>query len=133
MAGERTRERGQLESAVMSVLWDHPEPMTAKEILDQIPGRTPAHTTLLTALDRLCRKGQVARVGDARRGVRFEAVRSEAEHAGTTMLEALDETHDRGAALLNFAGNLGAEDIELLQAAIASRGRKNAKRAARPS
>lgn len=128
MAGERTRARGELESAVMTVLWDNAEPLTAKEILDHIPGRTPAHTTLLTALDRLCRKGQVARLGDAPRGMRFQAVHSEAEHASQAMLETLGETQDRGAALLSFAGSLSTQDIELLMGAIDSRAQGRSKR-----
>lgn len=103
-----------------------------QQILDEIPGRTPAHTTLLTALDRLCRKGQVRRVGDARRGMRFEAAHSEAEHAGSVMLGALAETQDRNAALLNFAGNLTTSDIDLLQTAIKSR-RGSAEREPGPS
>lgn len=108
----------------MAVLWEHDEPMTAREIRELVPGQSPAHTTLLTALDRLCGKGRVARVGHAARGMRFEAVRSEADHASKVMLETLGETQDRGAALLSFAGNLSAEDTELLRGAIDSRGRK---------
>lgn len=102
----------------MAVLWDQGNPSTAREISEQLPGKQPAYTTLLTVLERLCQKGQVARVGDAPRGVRFRPVKTEAEHASSAMLATLGETTNRSAALLNFAGNLTADDVSLLQRAL---------------
>jgi predicted transcriptional regulator len=102
----------------MAVLWERPHPSTAREISEQLPGRQPAYTTLLTVLERLCQKGHVARVGDAPRGVRFRPVKTEAEHASSAMLATLGETSNRGAALLNFAGNLTADDVNLLKRAL---------------
>lgn len=124
MVGERTRQRGQLESDIMRVLWQQSRPLTVREIMDHIAGRTPAHTTLLTSLDRLCTKGLVLRVGEARRGMQFQAATTGAEHAGEAMFGALEEADDRGAALLNFAGNLNSGDVELLTAALASQQRR---------
>lgn len=121
MAGERTRAPGELEAAVLDALWAEGRPMTSSEILDFVAGRRPAQTTLLTALDRLSRKGMVRRVGDAARKVKFEATMSEAEHASRVMLEALPDAASRGAALLKFAGDLEADDLSILQKAIADR------------
>lgn len=118
MNTERTRARGELEAAVMAALWARQDPSTAREISEQLPGRKPAYTTLLTVLERLCQKGHVARVGDAPRGVRFRPVKTEAEHASSAMLATLGETSNRSAALLNFAGNLAADDVDLLQRAL---------------
>ncbi|MEV8220734.1 BlaI/MecI/CopY family transcriptional regulator [Microbacterium sp. NPDC077391] len=120
MPGERTRERGELESEIMRILWDSAQPVSAREIQEQFTGHTPAYTTVMTALERLHQKGQVVRSGDSPRKVRFHAAQSEDEHASVSMMTALDGAEDRQAALLSFAGNLAAEDVELLRAAITS-------------
>lgn len=128
MAGSRTRAPGELEGAVMQVLWAEGRPMTSVEILDLVAGKRPAQTTLLTALERLSRKGLVRRVGDAVRKVQFEPTLTEAEHASQAMLEALPEADSRGAALLKFAGDLDPDDLAVLQQAIANRGMSGRKK-----
>lgn len=105
----------------MQALWSEGRPMTSVEILDVVAGKRPAQTTLLTALERLSRKGLVRRVGDAARKVQFEAALTEAEHASQTMIQALPEADSRGAALLKFAGDLDPADLALLQQAITER------------
>lgn len=118
MAGERTRARGELEGEVMRILWEAAEPLSAREIQTVFTGRMPAYTTLMTALERLHRKGDVVRSGDSPRKVRFQAARSGDEHAGRSMMVALDGAGDRQAALLKFIGNLQTEDVDLLRDAI---------------
>ena len=105
---------------MLRVLRNHTEPMGAKEIQTFVSGRTPAYTTLLTALDRLHKKGEVERVGESPRKMRFRPVHSDEEHASTAMLSALDDATDRNAALLRFAGNLGADDLAMLRRAIST-------------
>ncbi|MGO2684386.1 MAG: BlaI/MecI/CopY family transcriptional regulator [Microbacterium sp.] len=119
MAGERTRERGELEAEVMRILWEQSEPMSVREVQAVFSGRVPAYTTLMTALERLQKKGQVIRSGDSPRKVRFQAARSGDEHVSLSMMSALEGAGDREAALLKFAGNLAVEDVELLRRAIA--------------
>ncbi|QTV80354.1 BlaI/MecI/CopY family transcriptional regulator [Microbacterium sp. NIBRBAC000506063] len=121
MAGQRTRERGELEGEVMRILWERDELLSARDVQALFSGHTPAYTTLMTALDRLEKKGQVVRSGESPRKVRFRAARSGDEHASREMASALDAAGDRQAALLRFAGNLAAEDLELLRQAIAPR------------
>ena len=124
MPGRRTRASGELEAAILGVLWSSSDPLTAKVIGQRIDGDRPAHTTLLTALERLQRKGEVRRTGTALRGVSFVATRSEAEHASQQMMDVLEDSADPGAALLRFAGELDARDAELLERAISARRRK---------
>ncbi|MGO1506456.1 MAG: BlaI/MecI/CopY family transcriptional regulator [Microbacterium sp.] len=119
MAGERTRERGELEAEVMRILWEHGESMSVREVQAVFSGRVPAYTTLMTALERLQKKGQVIRSGESPRKVRFAAARSGDEHVSLSMMSALEGAGDREAALLKFAGNLATEDVELLRRAIA--------------
>lgn len=116
-----TRARGELEGDILHILWSNDVPLTAKEIRDVFPGKKPAHTTILTALDRLQAKGHVVRVGQAARGIRFAPARSESEHASEAMLGTLADTSDRAAALLKFAGNLDAKDVKLLREALTPR------------
>lgn len=118
MAGERTRERGELEVTVMRILWEASEPLSARDIQAVFTGHVPAYTTLMTALERLQKKGDVVRSGDSPRKVRFRAARSGDEHVGRSMMTALDGAGDRQAALLQFAGNLAEEDLDLLRGAI---------------
>ena len=128
MAGDRTRERGELEGEVMQILWASDEAISARDIQDRFSGRTPAYTTLMTALDRLERKGQVQRQAESPRKVRFSATHSAGEHAGDRMLTALNNTGDREAALLQFAGNLDEADVALLMSAFNRSNRKHKRR-----
>jgi predicted transcriptional regulator len=112
------RSPGELEAQVLHVLWAAPEGLTAREILTRIPGGSVAHTTVLTALERLREKGHVLRGEGQQRSIRFTAARSEEEHAGLAMLERLGGVSDREAALLQFAGSLQPEDVDVLRRAL---------------
>ncbi|OJX65514.1 MAG: CopY family transcriptional regulator [Micrococcales bacterium 73-13] len=122
-AALRTRARGELEGGILRILWDAETPLSAKEIQEAFDGHTPAYTTVMTSLERLQKKGQVIRSGDSPRKVRFEAARTEHEHASEAMLSALDGAANREAALLRFAGNLDAQDMEVLRLAMGGRPR----------
>ena len=114
------RERGRLEAEVLQVLWSSGAALTAAEVrgaLDPVP----ALTTVLTVLDRLTEKGEVRRDGEALRGVRFVATRSEQEHRSTAMTELLDASSDRVGTLLRFAGSLDDDELEVLRRALDER------------
>ncbi|WP_225983904.1 BlaI/MecI/CopY family transcriptional regulator [Epidermidibacterium keratini] len=123
------RAWGELERDILRRLWAHAAPLSAKEIQQELPGETPAYTTVLTILDRLREKGLVDRLEESPRKVRFAATRSAAEYASDSMHDALDALDDRNAALLKFAGNLADDDVALLQQALAKRaGRTSSRR-----
>lgn len=113
------RGRGDLEAAVLRVLWDSPDPLTSRQVQAAIPDPQPALTTLLTVLDRLRTKGLVAR-SDGSGPYMFSPTRSESEHTVEAMLTSLTSTSDRQAALLTFAGHLDETDADLLLAALDS-------------
>jgi predicted transcriptional regulator len=53
---------GELETAVLSPLWDSTTPLSVREVLARVKRRPAlAYTTVLTVLDRLHEKGLVAR------------------------------------------------------------------------
>lgn len=125
MANERVGgppRLGELERAVMDVLWNAPDGSTAQEIVEQLAAREGteelATTTVLTVLDRLRRKDFVTRerVGRAHR---YSATRTRDDVIAASMLAVLETTDDRRSALVRFAGSVSAEEAALLRAALA--------------
>ncbi|MEJ2579707.1 MAG: BlaI/MecI/CopY family transcriptional regulator [Kineosporiaceae bacterium] len=114
------RSRGALESAVLHILWDATDPLTAREVRQRVdPGAgTPALTTVLTVLDRLRVKGQVHRLPREGAGHLFTPARTESGHVAEAMVSALDGATDRDAALLRFTGRLAPHEVELLRRAL---------------
>lgn len=123
MSGTRSRGRGELENEVLGILRERPTPVGAADIQEAFTEPTPAYTTILTALDRLIDKGEVIRHAESPRKVRFAARRSAAENASDSMHRALTSASDRRAALLQFAGDLDADDVEMLRSALAKKRR----------
>ena len=116
------RRLGDLERAVMDILWAEPEGSTAQEIVDRLAAREGgtelAATTVLTVLDRLRRKDFVdrERIGRAHR---YRAVRTRDDVVAASMLAALETTSDRRSALVRFAGAVSPEEAALLREALA--------------
>lgn len=125
MSSRSTRDRGELEAAVLRSLRRYDEAVGARDIQSSFDEPAPAYTTILTVLDRLAKKGEVIKDDSHPRAVTFRAVRSETESASAAMLDTLDGVEDRRAALMRFAGNLTAEDADLLAAAL-GRGKRHA-------
>jgi predicted transcriptional regulator len=57
-----TRGRGELERAVMGVLWARDEPATARTVLRELGDPDLAYATVKTVLERLTGKGVATRV-----------------------------------------------------------------------
>ena len=102
----------------MQLLWADDGAVSARRLQELFGEPVPAYTTLMTALNRLERKGLVLREEDSPRKVRFRASRSDDAHASESMIAALRQAGDRRAALLAFAGDLDEEDIALLRSAF---------------
>lgn len=112
--------RGELERAVVDVLWDAVEPMTARAVTDSLVGRELAVTTVLTVLSRLESKGVVRRARDGRAHT-YEAVAGRDEHTAELMRHVLDTAGDRDDALARFVGSVSPEDVEALRRALEGR------------
>lgn len=124
MANERAGgppRLGELERAVMDVLWTAPDGSTAQEIVERLAARDGAAelatTTVLTVLDRLRRKGFVERER-AGRAHRYRAARTRDDVIAASMLAVLETTDDRRSALVRFAGAVSAEEAALLREAL---------------
>jgi predicted transcriptional regulator len=116
---------GDLERAVMDLLWEHPEAITAntlRDLLTQRPSasgdekdsRPLAVTTVLTVLSRLEKKGLVERERSSRPH-RYRAVTSRADHTADLMLEVLGSAPDREAVLARFIGTVSDGEAETLR------------------
>lgn len=105
---------GELERAVMNVLWESDRDMTAREVQDQLADRDLATTTMLTVLGRLERKQLVRRIRDGR-AHHYRPVASREDHVAELMTDALDDASDRGAALARFLGSMSEEERSRLR------------------
>lgn len=112
--------RGELERAVVDVLWDAEEPLTARAVTDALVGRDLAVTTVLTVLSRLESKGVVRRARDGRAHI-YEAVAGRDEHTAELMRQVLDTAGDRDDALARFVGAVSPEDVQALRRALDGR------------
>lgn len=106
------RARGELESGVLAALWAADEPLTARQVLERLPGDL-AYTTVLTILSRLHDKGMLVRQ-PAGRGYAYAPVRDEASDTAVRMHGLLERGSDREAVLTRFVNELSPEDEQLL-------------------
>ncbi|HET6213658.1 MAG TPA: BlaI/MecI/CopY family transcriptional regulator [Micromonosporaceae bacterium] len=111
---------GGLERAVMDVLWDRAGSggLTVRQGAERLAGdRRWAYTTVMTVLDRLAGKGFVTRVRVGRAWSYRPATDRDA-YVARLMLDALDLTGSRDAALVRFARSVSDADAEVLRGAL---------------
>nr|WP_277351256.1 BlaI/MecI/CopY family transcriptional regulator [Micromonospora sp. HNM0581] len=114
---------GDLERAVMDVLWDA-VPVTSpgvsvREVAEALDGRELAYTTVMTVLDRLAGKGMVQREREGR-AWRYCPAASREAYIAQLMLDALDLGGSRDAALVRFARSVTGTEADVLRAALAA-------------
>lgn len=108
---------GELERAVMDVLWGHREPMSVRAVHGELAGRSLAYTTVMTVLARLAAKNVVYRERSGRAWLYAPRV-SRDEYVTGLMLEALAMTGDRDSALIHFAHSVSTAEADALRAAL---------------
>ncbi|SFQ69668.1 Predicted transcriptional regulator [Amycolatopsis arida] len=111
------RRFGELEAAIMDVVWAAEERVTVREVVDALrASRSPAYTTVQTVMDILHRKGWLAREKDGR-AYSYWALASREDYATRLIDDVLSETPDRAAVLARFVSEMDpAEVAELRQA-----------------
>jgi len=108
---------GELERAIMDVLWEAAEPLSVREVSGLLTDRELAHTTVMTVLDRLAKKG-FARRERSGRAWHYRAAESREAYVTELMLSALDQTGDRQAALARFARSVSGTEAQALLRAL---------------
>ena len=101
----------------MDVLWETDTSLTVREVSARLTGRNLAHTTVMTVLDRLAKKGFARRERDGR-AWRYCPAATRETYVTELMLAALDQTGDRTAALTRFAQSVSGVEAEVLRDAL---------------
>jgi predicted transcriptional regulator len=109
---------GDLERAIMEVLWQTDSSLTVRQVSNGLDQRNLAHTTVMTVLDRLAKKGFARRERDGR-AWRYRPAATREAYVAELMLTALDQTGDRVAALARFAQSVSGAEAEVLREALA--------------
>jgi predicted transcriptional regulator len=108
---------GDLERAIMEVLWQTDSSLTVRQVSNGLDQRNLAHTTVMTVLDRLSKKGFARRERDGR-AWRYRPAATREAYVAELMLTALDQTGDRVAALARFAQSVSGAEAEVLREAL---------------
>lgn len=115
---------GQLEAAVMEILWDRGGWVTPGEVHDSLTTDRPlAYNTVMTILVRLFDKGRLERQRDGR-AYAYRPLQSREEYAAQRMERLLEDTKDRPAALARFVESLGPADRAQLRRLVNRMGRR---------
>ncbi|KGH45403.1 MULTISPECIES: BlaI/MecI/CopY family transcriptional regulator [Modestobacter] len=121
------RPFGELEAAVMDVLWRRGTPATVREVLEELnTTRSLAYTTVMTVCSNLAGKGALRREMEGR-GWRYSPTRTRAEHSAVQLRDVLGAAGDRDEVLMHFVADLDPESVASLRSAVeAARQAKNA-------
>jgi predicted transcriptional regulator len=82
---------GELEGAVMGILWSRPEWLSVREVHEVLAAeRELAYTTVMTVLDRLAKKGLATRMLDGRAWL-YHPARPRTEEVAAAMIAELSK------------------------------------------
>jgi predicted transcriptional regulator len=112
------RPFGELEAAVMDVLWRRGGPAAVRDVLEELNStRSLAYTTVMTVCSNLVGKGALRREM-AGRGWRYTPTRTRAEHSATLLRDVLAAAGDRDEVLMHFVADLDPEAVASLRSAV---------------
>lgn len=118
------RGAGELESAVLAVLWTAGEPLNPHDVRERLAASAGddalSYSTVVTILSRLHEKGSLQRHRDGR-AFRYAPVADEAGLAARRLSAMLDRAPDREAVLSRFVNDLSDTDEQLLRNLLADR------------
>jgi len=109
------REFGQLESAIMDVIWSQDRPCLVRDVRDRLDyGRPVAYTTVMTVMTILHGKGVLRREKQGRAWRYWSAERRE-DHDARLMAEILASGGDRQLTLCRFLDRISDEERDALR------------------
>ncbi|GAB3683776.1 BlaI/MecI/CopY family transcriptional regulator [Saccharopolyspora tripterygii] len=112
---------GELEGAVMDVLWREYGPMSVREMLIELnETRNLAYTTVMTVMDNLHRKGWVEREMH-NRAYQYTPANSREEAAARALREMLDSSGNPEGVLLHFAKSTSEDESAALRRGLRRR------------
>jgi len=127
----RNRNQGELETAVLSALWDAAEEaksdteagkssaLTSQEVLKRVaPDGSLAITTVLTVLSRLVDKQLVMRHQGNGRALLFSAATSSTQHDADLLLKIFEASSNPLLAFSHFAKSLTPDQLQQLRQSL---------------
>ncbi|MGQ5261008.1 BlaI/MecI/CopY family transcriptional regulator [Micromonospora sp. ZYX-F-536] len=111
---------GELEAAVMDVLWQADEPLRVREVLDRLTGRTLAYTTVMTVLDNLHRKQWVQR-DKTGKAYHYRPAGTREELVARTLRRMLETSLQPDVVLLHFARSASDRELAVLRQVLDER------------
>ena len=106
----RMRPFGELDAAIMELLWDAERPPLVRDVVNDLhPKRPLAYTTVMTVMDNLYRKGWLTRERDGR-AWRYSVAVSRQAYTVQLMNDALEASSDRAGALARFVEQIDTDD-----------------------
>lgn len=112
------REFGDLESAIMDVMWTADRPFAVRDVRERMSYPRPvAYTTVMTVMDILYRKGVLRREKDGR-AWRYWPAEAREEHDARLMAEVLRSGGNRVVTMRRFLERVSAEEMESLRIAV---------------
>jgi predicted transcriptional regulator len=124
-AGGEMRGFGDLEAVIMDRVWGRGEPVTVREVFDQLSAeRAIAYTTVMSTMDNLHRKGWLDRFREGK-AYRYTATAGREEYSARLMREALADGGDAEVVLSHFVAQIGSGESEALRSVLRKlRGRR---------
>jgi len=112
------REFGELEMAIMDVMWSAKSPCVVREVRERLRyGRPVAYTTVMTVMDILYRKGVLQRVKHGR-AWRYWPVEQREEHDARLMTEALRSGGDEAVTMRHFLERVNEDELAGFRSAV---------------
>ena len=109
---------GDLEAVIMDRVWEHAEPVTVRELHDELSAeRVIAYTTVMSTMDNLHRKGWLNRVKEGK-AYRYSPSASREEYSARLMREALADGGDTEVVLSHFLAQIDGEESDALRAVL---------------
>jgi predicted transcriptional regulator len=109
---------GDLEAVIMDRVWEHADPVTVRELHDELSAeRVIAYTTVMSTMDNLHRKGWLNRVKEGK-AYRYSPSASREEYSARLMREALADGGDTEVVLSHFLAQIDGEESDALRAVL---------------
>jgi predicted transcriptional regulator len=112
------REFGELESAIMDVVWDSDRAYLVREVRERLSYNRPlAYTTVMTVMNILYGKGVLCREKQGR-AWRYWPTESREEHDARLMAEVLRSGGNEDITMMRFVERVSDEERESLRSAV---------------
>jgi|SRR5678815_2046289 predicted transcriptional regulator len=127
MVARPMRSLGELEERVMTILWQE-HPLSVREVCTRMKRSRLAYTTVMTTLDRLHKKGLLARTRQGNAFLYLPAI-DRAEYQRRVVETALAPMFDQGAApvlaaFVDLAAEVDEANLARLEQLIAAHKRR---------